>query len=106
MFLHGAFLLLLLLAAEEAGPSGDLELPTRGGEPRPDVLAKWAANAPETPEQLPSIRAALPEADIVVQNAPATKAIAAAAANVSKGRARARLSNLRSVKPVQAREYW
>ena len=23
-----------------------LELPTRGGEPRPDVLAKWAANAP------------------------------------------------------------
>jgi S-formylglutathione hydrolase FrmB len=23
-----------------------LQLPTRGGEPRPDVLAKWAANAP------------------------------------------------------------
>jgi hypothetical protein len=23
-----------------------LELPTRGGEPRPDVLARWAANAP------------------------------------------------------------
>jgi hypothetical protein len=23
-----------------------LELPTNGGEPRPDVLAKWAANAP------------------------------------------------------------
>jgi len=23
-----------------------LQLPTRGGEPQPDVLAKWAANAP------------------------------------------------------------
>ena len=29
-----------------ANPPFYLDLPTRGGEPRPEVLAKWAANAP------------------------------------------------------------